>query len=269
VLGLAFGQIALLGHDAGHRQISQSLVINELVGYSCSFLMGFSSRSWLHNHNLHHLHPNREDHDPDIDFPVVAFSPEQALKKRGWQRWCVRHQAWLFPCLLPLLSVTMRITGARFLLGTLRETWFDGLLFCTHFCLYFWLCFTLLSWPLALLFIVMHHLSFGAYLGMIFAPNHKGMEVFAHDATVDYVLEQAASSRNVRPNQLTDFWYGGLNYQIEHHIFPSMPRQNFKRARPIVRQFCTERGIPYHETSLVQSCREIWEYMRTMAKYAQ
>jgi fatty acid desaturase len=58
---------------------------------------------------------------------------------------------------------------------------------------------------------------------------------------------------------VTDYVYGGLNYQIEHHLFPTMPRNRLGEARQVVKQFCAERGVPYHETSVVQSFTEIVE----------
>ncbi len=72
------------------------------------------------------------------------------------------------------------------------------------------------------------------------------------------------TARNVRGNRLTDFWYGGLNYQIEHHLFPSMPRQNLKHAQALVRSFCAAHAIPYHETGMLRSYREILQYLHAI-----
>ena len=72
----------------------------------------------------------------------------------------------------------------------------------------------------------------------------------------DYLRRQVLTSRNVRGHWLTDFALGGLNYQIEHHLFPSMPSPHLRRAQPIVRAYCAELGIPYLQTSLVESYRQ-------------
>ena len=71
-------------------------------------------------------------------------------------------------------------------------------------------------------------------------------------------------SCNIRAGWLVDLAMGGLNYQIEHHLFPSRPRANLRRARPIVRAFCQERGIPYAETSLFGSYRIVVRYLNTV-----
>jgi fatty acid desaturase len=105
---------------------------------------------------------------------------------------------------------------------------------------------------------------FGVYLGSIFAPNHKGMAM--PDGRLDFLRKQVITSRNVRGGSLTDgllhVAMGGLNHQIEHHLFPSMPTPHLRRARPIVRSFCTEIGVPYHETGLAQSWAEALGQLR-------
>jgi fatty acid desaturase len=99
----------------------------------------------------------------------------------------------------------------------------------------------------------------------VFAPNHKGMEILDSESRLDFVRRQVLTSRDVTAGPLTDFWYGGLNYQIEHHLFPSMPRNKLKEAQVIVRAFCEERGIPYRETGAMQSNREILQYLHQVS----
>jgi fatty acid desaturase len=81
------------------------------------------------------------------------------------------------------------------------------------------------------------------------------MPILAADANVDYLRRQVLTSRNVRGGLLTDWALGGLNYQIEHHLFPNMPRSSLRRAQPLARQFCSEHQITYTETSLIGSYR--------------
>src|ERR1700693_5673461 len=104
----------------------------------------------------------------------------------------------------------------------------------------------------------------GAYMAAVFAPNHKGMPQTDADSRMDFVRTQVLTARNVRGHPLTDLWYGSLNYQIEHHLFPGMPRLNMRRAQPIVQQFCKERGIDYHETSFLDSYRELLGFLNAI-----
>ena len=82
------------------------------------------------------------------------------------------------------------------------------------------------------------------------------------DETLDFFHTQVLTARNIRGSRFVDFWYGGLNYQIEHHLFPTLPRNRLSAAQPIVEQFCAERGISYHETSLAGSYAEIFRHLK-------
>jgi fatty acid desaturase len=116
-----------------------------------------------------------------------------------------------------------------------------------------------------LLFVVVHQAVTGLYLGLVFAPNHKGMEMVDEESMLDPVRAQVLTSRNVKGHPVTDWFYGGLNYQIEHHLFPSMARNRLAEAQKIVRAFCRERNISYHETSVVHSYVEILASLRAAA----
>jgi fatty acid desaturase len=101
-LALVAGQVAFVGHDAGHRQIFGSHRPNDLVGLAhANLLLGVSYGSWVGKHNRHHSHPNHEGRDPDISVGVVAFTSGQARARRGLARVLARYQAYLFfPMLL-------------------------------------------------------------------------------------------------------------------------------------------------------------------------
>ena len=88
-----------------------------------------------------------------------------------------------------------------------------------------------------------------------------GGAVGESESRLDFVRTQVLTARNVRGHPVTDLWYGSLNYQIEHHLFPGMPRLNMRRAQPIIRQFCQERGIEYYETSFFMSYRELLGFL--------
>ena len=88
------------------------------------------------------------------------------------------------------------------------------------------------------------------------------MPLLERDSKVDFLRRQVLTSRNVRAHPITDFWYGGLNYQIEHHLFPRMPRNKLREAQPIIRGFCQDHSIVYHETSVIQSYREILQHLQ-------
>src|SRR5260370_33517810 len=85
----------------------------------------------------------------------------------------------------------------------------------------------------------------------IIAPNHKGMPILEKSSKIDFLRRQVLTARNVYSSPFNDFWYGGLNYQIEHQLFPSMPRHNFKAAQKVITLLCQRHAIAYYETEMV------------------
>jgi fatty acid desaturase len=258
-LGFVYTQIGFMGHDVGHRQTLKSNFQNMLVGLVFgNLLIGVSRGWWVDKHNQHHGHPNQIDMDPDIDFPFVAFSAEHLQGKGRLALWIIKYQAFLLVPMETLLALSLRANSIRFLLTEKSRYWLVELsLIVAHVVLYLALVFSQLSFWQGLLFIFVHQAVFGIYMGSVFAPNHKGMPILPVDTPLDFLRQQVVTARNVRPNPITDFWYGGLNYQIEHHLFPTLPRNKLGEARLIVKDFCRDHAIDYYETSLIQSYKEI------------
>jgi fatty acid desaturase len=265
-LAFVFTQIGYLGHDAGHRQIFNGAPRNDLFGLIPSLVLGVSGSWWIDTHNEHHANPNDLELDPHTALPVLAFSEEQARSKRGLLRFIVGYQSFYFFPILLLQGIGVRAASVQYLLrAEARHRVVEASLMVLHAALYLGLVFYALSVGQALLFILVHQALFGLYEGSVFAPNHKGMLTLDSDSQLDFVRRQVLTSRDVKAHPLTDFWYGGLNYQIEHHLFPSMPRNKLKKAQTIVRAFCAERSIPYRETGALQSNKEILQYLHQVS----
>ena len=262
-LAFVFGQIGYIGHDAGHRSILRSTLGNEIIGLSVSFLIGLSRTWWVTAHNQHHSTPNDLETDPHTLLPPLAFSQESALGKSRIMRFVVGYQAFYFVPLLFLEGLGLRLASIQFLLSQRRAKYllFEPLLLGLHFLVYFGLLFYFLSPWQVLGFFLVHQGLFGLYYGTVFAPNHKGMLILDKDKPLDYLRTQVLTTRNIKPGLIADFWYGGLNYQIEHHLFPLMPRRNFGKARKIIKAFCQQNDVSYYETGTFKSYREILSYL--------
>jgi len=107
---------------------------------------------------------------------------------------------------------------------------------------------------------------FGLYMGLSFAPNHVGMPIVPPDVKIDFLRRQVLMSRNISGGRLMDTFMGGLNKQVEHHLFPSMARPNLRKVAPLVRKHCEELGIRYTETTLAQSFRTIFHYLNRVGR---
>jgi fatty acid desaturase len=267
-LAAVFGQVGFLGHDAGHSQVFRSRRANYALGALCANLgIGLSYGWWTGKHNRHHAHPNTEGADPDIMIGALAFSGPQARAARGWQRLLFRCQAWLLVPMLFLEAASLHAASLRALARRDgRNRALEAALLGAHAAGYLAAVFLVLPPAKAAAFIVVQQGLFGFYLGCSFAPNHKGMPVLAASDGTDFLRRQVLTSRNVRGGWFTDFALGGLNYQIEHHLFPSMPRPSLRRSRPLIAAFCAAHGVPYHEATLLGSYAQALRYLNATGK---
>jgi fatty acid desaturase len=265
-LAVVFTQLAFIGHDAGHRQIFRSRRANDRVGLlHANLLTGISFGWWVPKHNAHHSNPNHEDLDPDISITALAFTPGQASAKHGLVRLIARHQAWLFFPLLLLEAAHLHLASTKAVLRRSgRANAVEGLLLLANVAGYLTALVLVLSPLQAVAFLVVQQGLFGLYLGCAFAPNHKGMPTLTRDDELDFLRRQVLTSRNVAGSRLVDFMLGGLNYQIEHHLFPNMPRPNLRRAQPLIRAFCQQHDLPYTEASLVGSYAQAVQHLHAV-----
>ena len=259
LVGLTFTQLGFLGHDAGHNQVFRSRRRNRLLGLIVgNALIGLSFGWWVPKHNAHHDHPNEIGRDPDIGEGSALPSSDA----RGLASWLARWQAPLFFPLMLLRSSGMHVLGIQRLARRRdRAAAAEACLILLHAALYL----TVVLWVLpplkALAFVVIQQAVFSVYLGVSFAPNHKGMPIIESASEAGFARRQVVTARNISGGRLTTFLLGGLNYQIEHHLFPSMPRPNLPRVQGLVRDFCAATDLGYSEESFVESFRQIIQHL--------
>ncbi|MEV5610120.1 acyl-CoA desaturase [Streptomyces sp. NPDC052225] len=264
VLAVLCARTAFIGHDAGHAQITANRSVSRLIGLiHGNLLLGMSCAWWNDKHSRHHANPNHIEKDPDVAADVLVFTSEQAATRVGFRGWLTRHQAWLFFPLTLLEGLALKVYGFQDLRRQSgRERLVEGAFLVAHVAGY--VALLLLTMPLshALVFAALHQALFGLHLGMAFAPNHKGMEMPDPDGDKwGHLRRQVLTSRNIKGGVLTDWFLGGLNYQIEHHLFPSMPRPHLRLAQSLVKAHCRDLGIPFVETGLVDSYRQALRHM--------
>jgi fatty acid desaturase len=269
-LAVMFTQVGFIGHDAGHRQISGSRRGSYILGLLLGNLgIGLSFGWWVSKHNRHHAHPNTEDADPDIAMKVLAFTPGQAKLGRGFFAFLFRWQAYLFFPLLLAEAFSLHAAGIRAVTQRgARRPLAEATLLGVHMAGYLAVVFLVLPPAKAVVFLLVQQCLFGLYLGAAFAPNHKGMPILPPADNTDFLRRQVLTSRNVRGGALTDLIMGSLNYQIEHHLFPSMPRPNLRKSQPLIREYCRQRGLPYCETSLIGSYGQALAYLNSVGSGA-
>ena len=271
-LGVVLTQTAFLAHETGHRQVLASGPASDRLArvLACG-VVGISYSWWTNKHNRHHANPNQIDRDPDIAVDTISFVEHDAAAATGLRRLITRRQGWLFFPLLTLEGLNLHRHGFVHLLRRqpvkARRT--ELALVAVRFVVFWAPVFILLPVGMAFAFLGVQLAVFGVYMGASFAPNHKGMPIIAGDAKLDFFSKQVRTSRNVSGGWWATWLLGGLNYQVEHHLFPSMPRPHLATARTVVREHCRTLDVPYTETSLWRSYRTVIRYLNQVGLAAR
>ena len=263
-------QICGIVHDSGHRAIFRSRALNDIAGEISSFFLAMGYNPWRIRHNAHHAHTNEEGGDPDLEIPFHSFTSKCFQGQTGVLRRIGRYQALIFYPLRTLVVFSRRLASIEYFWNRPRNLrlvaeiglWLVAML------AWFVAPFLIFSFAKAILLSVVVHATMGFYLSNVFAPNHKGMPQFEQGVEVSFLEQQITTSRNITPGWFTDFAYIGLNYQIEHHLFPNCPRNKLKRITPYILAICQQTGLPYTETGVLESNRIVVATLNDVAKAA-
>ena len=271
-LGIIFTQFAFLAHEASHRQILKSGPANDRIGrFLATFVVGMSYAWWMNKHTRHHGNPNKIGKDPDIEIDTISFIEEDAAKAKGLIALITRKQGYLFFPLLTLEGINLHYISIRTLFSRkpVKGRWIEISAIALRFAIYLTVLFMFLPLGMAFAFIGVQLAVFGVYMGAAFAPNHKGMPIIPADVKLDFFSKQVLTSRNVSGGWWASALTGGLNYQIEHHLFPNMPRLHLAKAREIVREHCATLDVPYTETTLFRSYGIVIAYLNRVGLAAR
>lgn len=264
LLGVVMTQLAFLGHEAAHQAIFASRGWNEWAARVIAGLFnGLSYDWWVDKHGRHHANPNKEREDPDVRAGVMSFTPDVTDGRTGLAAKLTRYQGYYFLPLLFFEGFSLHVSSfkAIFTGADVRHRWTEILFVGIRVLGYLAFLFVVLPPGIAAAFVAVQVAVFGFLLGGAFSPNHIGMPTVPHDAHIDFLRRQVHMSRNVRGGPLVRFFMGGLQYQVEHHLFPRVPRPNLPALQQLVRRYCAENDIPYTETSLGEAFRTIIAYL--------
>jgi fatty acid desaturase/predicted heme/steroid binding protein len=257
VMGLFWQQAGWLGHDITHHQISQNRDVNNYISLIyANFFQGFSGDWWKNKHNTHHAACNEAGHDPDIDtLPLLAWShkllkPELAESKVA--RFAVLYQPFLFFPLLFFARISWAIQSAMYTFESPKNNFvklraLERFFIVLHWAFFCGFAFWVLPFQQACSWILLGNGFAGLLIACVFSVSHNGMHVLdaVEQSKTDFYTEQILTTRNVDSNIVWDFFTGGLNYQLEHHIYPSMPRHNFHKIAPMVKSLVLKHGLKY------------------------
>ena len=271
-LGIILTQFAFLAHEASHRAVFESGKANDRAGrVLANLFVGISYAWWMNKHSRHHANPNVVGKDPDIDPDFIVFNEEDAAKVNWITSFMTRKQGYLFFPMLMLEGFNLHLQGFRTVFGRKKvdNRWVEITMLTTRIALYIAVIFYFLPLGMAFAFIGVQMAVFGVYMGASFAPNHKGMPQLPTESKVDFLRRQVLTARNIRGGTVIDSFMGGLNYQVEHHLFPNMARPNLRKSQEIVKEYCESHNILYTETGLLQSYGIVIAYLNKVGLSAR
>lgn len=278
-MGLFWQQCGWLAHDFCHHQVFEHRFYNNLAGYFIGGVcQGFSVDWWKNKHNTHHAKPNVHEEDPDIDtMPFLAWSEHALdffsdLPNEKAARFVIQNQViFYFPILcfarlgwcaqsVAHLFYTDRVENKNLerLALLLHHTWYIGGVIYT------------IGFPAFLAHFILSQSICGLLLALCFSLNHNGMPIVTKEEAneMDFYSLQIITGRDVNSSVFVDWLTGGLNYQIEHHLFPMLPRHQFHKVAPMVRSLCKKHNVPYHATGFIPGSMEIMNRLTDIAAVA-
>lgn len=270
-LGISFFTVRIGGlvHDAGHRAIFSSPLINDIYAYLCSSLIAFPYKVWKVKHNAHHAHTNEEGGDPDLEVPI-SFTQDMASRNTLAVRFMRKYQAWLYYPLGALVSYTMRLKAFKFYKENFdRETMISMSIQLVGMFLWYIVPFFIFPFWKALVFFILTNEIAGLYMLQIFAPNHKGMPQLEKGLQISFLEHQIITARNIYSHWFTDYFYLGLNYQVEHHLFPYCPRNKLNKITPFVLAICKKYKLDYIQMGILESTQFILSELKKTSDLTQ
>lgn len=280
VMGLMYQQFGWLAHDICHHQGFSDRKLGDWFGlFFGAIANGFSPTWWKNKHNTHHATTNVLGCDPDIDnLPFLAFDVADIKRATPASLHMVQYQSWYFHLVASFLKISWCSQSLQAVIHMKKSpsVYFrkqqkrEAIALTIH---YLWvtlfLVFTMPSLTKAIMFTVVSQLVGGYLIAFVVLLNHMHLpKLEAGKPFPEWVKLQIATTVNVRKGVLTDWLFGGLNYQIEHHLLPNFPRHNLSKVQDRVRAICKKHGVPYSDPQVGQALHDLLTWVDDMAKLA-
>jgi len=266
LLGLGYQQQGWLSHDYCHQQVFKSRRINNFFAYFCgSVCSGYSVNWWKERHNTHHAITNVLDADPDIDnLPLFVWDVNDFSRIKGvpGAASLVPYQHYYFVPWTATLKLIWCIQSLFFVRTKQSRAWdrvahYEKMCLTVHYFILFAFCYYYLSsFLVSLGFLIISEFVGGAGIANIVFMNHYGCE-HPQELRTNFVTLQLLTTTNIDPSLWMNWFSGGLNLQIEHHLFPTMPRHNLLKVRPLVQKFCKDNGLVYQSKPFLSCMKTI------------
>ncbi|CUI15334.1 delta-8 fatty acid desaturase-like protein, putative [Bodo saltans] len=235
MIAMSMQQAGWIGHDYSHGRGQLSYFLGTALG---GLINGFSSEWWKNKHDTHHVFPNRKEHDADIhNEPILYLWVSDEVD--GWHR---RYQHYYYMIVYSFLYASWRMQSIQYVMGS--KNWFERSMIAMN---YIWI--ACLPWKVAVGSILLG----GLFVAVVVTANHQTEEMIEPDDKYNFVIDQFRTTRGVYcKNLFSEYFFGGMQYQLEHHLFPIMPRYRYPALRELVRKFAQENNLQYHMNSVFE-----------------
>lgn len=288
-------QMAFLGHDLGHNAVTHNRSLDHKIGLVAgNLLTGIGVAWWKRSHNVHHVVTNSVDCDPDIQHLPLLQVTEKALHFAGRKFFSTYHEKWfvlddvtmffvriqhfLYYPIMCLARWNLYIQSWILLLSKPAEVWRWKWEFMANVGFIVWVAALTSTFDTTgerATFLLLSHALAGISLHVQITMSHFKMETYkgrpyaANDDSDGWLHTQLAGSLDIDCPAWLDWVHGGLQFQVEHHLFPRVPRHNLRHVQGLIKQFCVEHGLTHTCRSFFQANVETITHMASVAKSAQ
>uniref|UniRef100_A0AAF5DQH5 FA_desaturase domain-containing protein n=1 Tax=Strongyloides stercoralis TaxID=6248 RepID=A0AAF5DQH5_STRER len=282
-MGLAWQQLGWMIHDYTHNQHFKNHWYNDISSYIVgNFLQGFSSGGWKEQHNVHHVATNVVGRDGDLDllpFWATVASDLKIIDLTHWTALLLPYQHIYWAIGLPFLRLSWLVQSFQFVISMSNHFYkcnrekaiYEQIGLLGHWTMTLVQLYYLPNWEIRIMFFIVSQIFGGFLLAHVVTYNHYSTDKFNYGDRIleTYACLQLYTTRNMRPGIFIDWLWGGLNYQIEHHLFPTMPRHNLSKVMPLVKKFCKDNDLPYMVDDYYTGWVKEIEQMRNVAVVAK
>ena len=269
-ISILLSQFAFIGHNAGHSAICRKRTINLMLGHYCmTIITGLTFMEWSDRHGAHHDFCKDETKDPDMQVDTaVSLTRDFVQKKTNLGRFMTKYQKYHIWFLSLFFAHSQRFLSQIGTLKNIRKYWLDVVMLLLHYSVWFVLPFFVfhidIQKIMAAYFLPLFFL--GPHLAAIFWVNHIGMPLIRNVNDFSFVEHQALTSRNISNPKYLDWFFGGLNFQIEHHLFSRVPSYRLRKMQPFVRAQLTHNALTYNSVSWIQAVKSIYNHLGQVSK---
>jgi len=260
-------------HDFGHNSVFKGIKLNRLVQtFYISFIRGGCCDWWNAKHNSHHAKTNVNTQDPDvIADPLFVFGEDHAKKRAKFNAKNSKKKPVHYPYQQYIFVVFSALFHLRYLFVNVRHVvkkrkYLEMLLIALMFALFFSTTTPVFGLAGALLYWFVCRSLHSMWFIWVTQTNHIPMDIHAENRYESWLDLQLHGTLNIETSWFNDWFTGHLNFQIEHHLFPTMPRHNCYKIQPYVKSLCEKYDIPYVSKSFFQS---FYDVIISLKEYGQ